>query len=927
MHGFWHRGKRIEVQVARWGLAALAVAALGSSSCAAHSAPRGAPRAADALAVETGATQDGTAHDGGAREQGPPAGTPVAASAPRRKAASDAPAGDANLSSALLLAAGPMPPPGLSSARDGERQRERQLALEALRSHGNALGAERLRAELRARLHAPAAERDWEAAAYVVGALRLAPLARDVAAGLDSDGRRAAVARRALHGMFGVWFEDRADFAPFEAIEDPTAIEPYATWLARQALVQEQRLADLWRLDPRSIEPYLGHVSPALRRKAAAALSNAVGESTLDSAFAAPLLFARAQSEHDGRAFCDQVDALTDVLQGSSAESEFVLAARAWLNSVGRDGPPEWMHCVARALAALPAGKPIARDASANGSADPVSPPALVDLDLLLARDAGLDHGDVDVRIGLIEAVRGLVARSAYRPSQADPAGRRVVARMIAIAGSPEQPTSARSAAAAALADLASAGDIAELLALLEGARSDAGLRFALLGALARVGVGLGAEDDRSRELARVAVKLLAEADVDVRRRALSLLSDPGVEANVAPVELVRAFAAESSAEMRGQLLALLQRSGRPEDIDTLLGESRLDEHAAISAARAAEVAETLLRLSGDDSERLLRGARCLVRAARLAAATAAAAAPAPQGVGVPVDAARLTRALELVARVAPDAAAALQGADHVWIVERVHELYAGGAVLRGSLPGAEEFLVRLVDVHLPAALAAEATPAAAARGARVLALARVELRAPRASVIETFGEAERLANAAGESALGRAVVRDRARYLAAAGSGAGALVDFRALLRGDAEAASGGAPMLHPSDLRTAAALARAEPPGTAEAALDAYGFARALVQHRAWRSEAPGLRQQDLVQLAECALASGDTAAMAQVHKELAELPTSPESAANGADRDPTQPLWAGLVGREEWRAALLDLDRRLAARLGAPPSNGGG
>lgn len=924
MHGLWHRGKRLEGQVARWCRGALLVAAFGSSSCAAQSAPAQIAPIPRAVAVEASAAQED-----GPLDQGSPAGTPVAANAPRRTSAADAPAVDANLSASLLLAAGPMPPPGLSSARDGERQRERQLALEALRSQGIALGAERLRAELRARLHAPAAERDWEAAAYVVGALRLAPLARDVAAGLDSGGRRAAVARRALHGLFGVWFEDRADFAPFEAIDDPAAIEPYAAWLARQALVHEQRLAELWRLDPRSIEPYLGHVSPALRRKAAVALSNAVGESTLDSAFAAPLLFARAQSEHDGRAFCDQVDALTDVLQGSSAESEFVLAARAWLNAVGREGPPEWMHCVARALAALPAGTPPARDAAAangaaNGAASPTSPPALVDLDLLLARDAGLDHGDVDVRIGLIEAVRGLVVRSAYRPTQADPAGRRVVARMVAIAGSPKQPTSARSAAAAALADLASAGDISELLVLLEGAREDAGLRFALLGALARVGVGLGAQDDRSRELARVAVTLLAEPDADVRRRALSLLSDPGVEANVAPGELVRAFGAEPSAELRGQLLALLQRSGRAEDVDTLLAQTRLEEHAAISAARAAEVAETLLRLSGDHSERLLRGARSLVRAARLAAANAAAAAP---GVDVPMDAARLTRALELVARVAPEAAAALQPADQAWIVERVHELYAGGAVLRGSLPRAEEFLVRLVDVHVPAALAADPAPAAQARVARVVALARVELRAPRAAVIESFGGAERLAKAAGESSLERAVVRDRARYLAAAGSGAGALVDFRALLRADAQAGPGAAPMCHPSDLRAAAALARAEPPGTAEAALDAYGFARALVQHRAWRNEAPGLRQQDLVQLAETALASGDTAAVAQVREDLAGLPIAPENAAAGAERDPTQPLWAGLVGRDEWRTALVELERRLAARLGTPPPNAGG
>lgn len=923
MHGLWHRGKRFEGLAARLCRAALLVAGLGSSSCAAHSAPTEFAPVPRAVAVEASAAQEE-----GPLDQGAAAGTPVAANAPRRDAVPDVPAGDANLSASLLLAAGPMPPPGLSSARDGERQRERQLALEALRSHGIALGAERLRSELRARLHAPAAERDWEAAAYVVGALRLAPLARDVAAGLDSGGRRAAVARRALHGLFGVWFEDRAEFAPFEAIDDPAAIEPYAAWLARQAVVQEQRLAELWRLDPRAIEAYLGHVSPTLRRKAAVALSNAVGESTLDSAFAAPLLFARAQSEHDGRAFCDQVDALSDVLQGSSAESEFVLAARAWLNAVGREGPPEWMHCVARALAALPAGTSPARDAALeNGGADATSPPALVDLDLLLARDAGLDHGDVDVRIGLIEAVRGLVVRSAYRPSQADPAGRRVVARMVAIAGSPKQPTSARSAAAAALADLASAGDISELLVLLEGARADAGLRFALLGALARVGVGLGAEDDRSRELARVAVVLLAEPDADVRRRALSLLSDPGVEANVAPGELVRAFGTEGSAELRGQLLVLLQRSGRAEDVDSLLAQTRLEEHAALSAARAAEVAETLLRLSGDDSERLLRGARCLVRGARLAAANAATASPVPLGVEVPVDAARLTRALELVTRVAPEAAAALQPADQLWIVERVHELYAGGAVLRGPLPRAEEFLVRLVDVHVPAAQAADPAPAVAARGARVVALARAELRAPRANVIESFGGAERLAKAAGDSALERAIVRDRARYLAAAGSGAGALVDFRALLRSDAQAAPRTAPMLHPADLRAAAALARAEPPGSAEAALDAYGFARALVQHRAWRSEAPGLRQQDLVQLAECALASGDTAAVAQVREDLAGLPTAPESAANGADRDPTGPLWAGLVGREEWRTALVDLERRLAARLGTPPPNGGG
>ncbi len=811
----------------------------------------------------------------------------------------------------LALAAGRPPPPGLSSVREAERQRERQTQLDALRAHRDALGPGRFVAQIERMLLEPADETQWQAAAFAAGGLGLVELLPRVAAGLDLPGRRAAAARRALHAGLGIWFEDRAAFEPFARLADPRAVEPFQRQLGRLEAVHEQRLGELWRADPRAIESGLNHVSPALRRRAATALANAVGASTLDSAFAAPLLLGRARGEHDGRALCSQLDALTDVLQGSAPSSPLVNQSRELLQVLAREGPPDVLHCVARALAALPWSAVGA--ASADG---PDLSEAFDALGALLARGGAEGGLDADVRIGLIEAVRGLALRSAYQPGMASSSGRRMAARLVAIVGDPIEAPAARRAAAAALSDLAGDDQIETLVGLLESARGDLPLRFALLGTLTRVAIDLEPADPRAAELARVGLALLAESDVDLRRRALALLGDGAIEGALDVAALARQVAGESNLELRGQMLSLLRRSAGASELPVLLQSDSLAGYAASSAARAAEVSDLVVALAAGDGELLFAGAQQLAESARIAANGTLA----PLGCVVAHEPGRLVRALELVARLDPAAATALPERAHCAVVDWVHNLVAGSPRLGGTLSDGVAFMTRLLDVHLPAAALAGASGAPA-----VLERVRARVMAERERPGESAGRAFDSALAsAGDGDLFRAILRDRARHQFARGDRVASLVDLRSLARMDLGAGalgSAAARLLDPTDLRRAYGLIAEGSADDASVAAEVFDFAQLAVTHPAWPLEPVDGRRLDLFTLGESALRSGDPARRVFARGQLAGL--TPWMGLHDVAPDEEGKAWRGLVGETAWRNTLYFLAERLAVAAADDPT----
>jgi hypothetical protein len=157
-------------------------------------------------------------------------------------------------------------------------------------------------------------------------------------------------------------------------------------------------------------------------------------------------------------------------------------------------------------------------------------------------------------------------------------------------------------------------------------------------------------------------------------------------------------------------------------------------------------------------------------------------------------------------------------------------------------------------------------------------------------------------------------VLRDRARFRAAANECVKAMSDYRRLFEaGDAADALLGIPDLR-SAVELLGRLGEAGGQGTTTTASEACGLLCRLVARSAWRAEPAAVRMQDLRDWVRTALDSADLASLRRVEAALTDLPLT--QLETQLDREPA-PIWFGLTRDPAWFQELLDL--RIQARLG--------
>jgi hypothetical protein len=159
------------------------------------------------------------------------------------------------------------------------------------------------------------------------------------------------------------------------------------------------------------------------------------------------------------------------------------------------------------------------------------------------------------------------------------------------------------------------------------------------------------------------------------------------------------------------------------------------------------------------------------------------------------------------------------------------------------------------------------------------------------------------------------AVLRDRARFWAAANERLRALADYRRLF----EAGDAAEPWLAIPDLRSSIELlGRLDATGASgspASAREACDLHARLVAREAWRSEPAAVRMQDLREWVLAGLECRDPARLARIEAALSSLPLT--QAAHSEALSPA-PLWFGLTREAPWFQELLDLRARVRLSL---------
>lgn len=749
----------------------------------------------------------------------------------------------------------------------------------------------------------------WAAAARTAASLSLFEAAPRIAAGLDSARpRREVAARRALFVLYGRWLSDRGAFETLGGsavgCHDPALRE---TLRQRDQLAQD-RLAALLELDPARGLGLLEDVDPRTRAAAAAALARGVAASTLERNEAIEALADRLEREADPAAFDAALSGLLDLVGGFPPEHPMLGRLR---DALAARVDPDWQHLtpsVVHGLAALPW-----RTDSTDGPASLARAAEWLDIELEELTVPGR-LVEPDALVAALQASRTTLERAQREGLSLEGAGETLRAVVVARLDDPSEAPSVRSVCGRVLASIAGPEDVERVALVLDDPNATTELRYNLLGTLARLAADLPPTDPRAIRARARLEKALSDPVADLRSRALGLLLSepmrPLVRRSSGP-RLVQRLAEETNPELRGQLLELLALAGGPKDADALLDGPAFESLVQADPALRTRLVATLTTLVDGDAVRRVRIARRLL----------ALDDPTSR-------VRRLQQALELVAALDPQAARSLAPADHADIVRWARELRAASG---GPLALPEDgtgLLHQLIEIHVPGASAAQGQPDAASVETLALFLADLYKREPEAVAVEEvlarFDEALALARERPDGALSPGLVlRDRARFLVAAGDADAALADYRAAIEQDRartpeEGAVPGWLSLDLSDLRTLADLLARE--GTPAAAREAAGVLERLLARPAWRQEPPAVRLQDLRRLTEHALASADPDLVSAAREFLAGLPPLPAEGAPPPVVDPSRPF-SDLVADRATHAALLEF----AARLGEPGSKG--
>lgn len=792
-------------------------------------------------------------------------------------------------------------PPCVPAARRAELDLARSAAMDAL--------AQRPFQEstLGAILRGPETSDElWAAAARAAGKLGIYALVDPIAAELEPGAPppRVAAARSALHDLYGRWFETTEALAPFRRAvkggEGTRLLLESQAW--EEARSRERLLADLAH-DPAGAVAWLGDPDPKVRAGAARLLGGLFARAAPESGTALEALVAHLELELDARAFHDGLEAAVVPLERAEPQNAVLGRLRALLATLVRAPLDPRQPSAAVTLARLPW-----RDTGALDGAH-----VLVGLDTLgyalgtlAAGDRARGVNDPDALVVVLGAVRALSDRAtaaglsgALRDSHAREA-------VFAILSDPAQAPAARSTAAGMLGPFCSGEDGPRLAEVLRDPRADTAVQHALLGSLKVVLAGLPPTDEGARALVGALGELTGAADLDLRRRALALCADPALAGHVQrldPAFLLRRLAQEQSPESAADLLRLVARIGNAELLGPVLSMPNFDGQAA-DPERLTLLTTTI--------EALVQGAprRAMAAALRLAGSGEEAG-----------NLMRLRHALRLVARLDPAAALALEPTEQRAICDWVWRLSRAGTSPADVVQEGRGFVRRVLDVHLPRAAlepVREAGEFGPFEGAHLAALLRADLflagnGGTKSQVEAAFEAAARLAP---EGAGPLTLLRDRARFRAAANEGVKAMADYRRLMVDAPET-------LGLPDLRTAVGLVErlSEPAGRGQPASqrEASDLLRRIVERPAWRAEPATVRMQDLRSLVTATVAGRERERLAWLEARLAELPlTQAETppTTSGAEGEPA--LWLGLTREPGWLQELLDLRARVRLAL---------
>lgn len=802
-----------------------------------------------------------------------------------------------------LWRAGRSIPPGLAATRAAEVEAARARAGIELRR--TLTPAERAR--LAAWLEDPATPRElWSAAARCVVVLEAYDLAPRVARALapEADLVRGAAARTSLHALYGRWFRTPEEVAPFLATVEggPGTRLLVGALLEEEARSRERLLAEL-ELRPAGAAAWLGDPDPAVRSGAARVLARSLAGGGGEAAPLAALV-AHLEGEPDARAFHEALLACAAPLERMEVDHPVSLRLRALLVDLARAGGEPRALTLAQVLARLPWRTGGARDLGHVLTAvDALGALARA----LTAAERLRGTREPDALVAVLASTRQLCGVARAGGLRGELRGGSAREALLALLLDERQESAVRAAAAAALGLQAEPGDALELARVLSDPSSPAAVRHALLGALGELLPELGPQAGRA-ELAGALASQIGAADADLRRRALALLAEPGLEPVARALEgelLAARLALETNREALLALLALIGRYGPPSVLAPALAAPSLEGLCCDPG-----LLETLVPALAAVARRGEAGLVAL--AERLAA--------------VRCEATRLQclrHALALAAELSDAEAHDLSAEQHAALSTWVWLALRAGVGPR-ELPGAGgAFLRRVVEVHLPRGAAAEPGPRQLGvfESTHLAAVLRAELcltaaggQAPARPAVEGAFE-ESFARA--PDALTRwLVLRDRARFRAAAGEGVKALADYRRLVEAGPEAEA----LLALPDLRAAFALLGRLDVTVGEArgasASEACALLTRIVLRPEWQAEPAAVRLKDLQDWVRAGLAEGRPESLRRIEEALADLPQTPGE--TRSERVPP-PLWLGLTRESDSLRTLLDLRAQVRARLG--------
>ncbi|MFT5052044.1 MAG: hypothetical protein ACI8QZ_003475 [Chlamydiales bacterium] len=842
---------------------------------------------------------------------------------------------------ALILRAGTRVPPGVNAARASLRQSTRDdavalLALEMERSKAaHELWLVRISELLE---QGPLIDEDLRCAAMgAVGELRAYALAPRVALHLDDAVPRIQTAAAA--SLFVVYRLRFDSFAGFEA-EWPRLIEmsddpPFLRELEAEQVRARALVLRLIALSPDEVIGWLQDPDPIIRSEAAEALSRFVGEGKVGVPDAIEAMLEQLESEIDAQAFHALLHNLTDLLGGSPPGSASVVLLRGVLDRVGERRQRDLSGPILRALSRMPwDSDPASGEQSLDSGAR-----RLVEL-----FGSVVDRGrplDPDLILMGIDAIETLCVRESPTEAWSD-LTQPVRVGLEYLLNEYRGPEEVRLAVAGAYSGLLG-DDVERILALLAGEHDFNALRYELLGALGRILPGIELDEARTRTILETLLVLTDGDQPDLCRRALEVLTSDVFTPRVAAVgsragsdALVERLEYETDEELRSLLLMLLGSFERPALVERLLLSPFFDDWTQGGSRNISEMAKALMSLAGDDAQVVMRAAERLLVDKKWERQADSQLV-------------RLESALSLVASLSEEAARTLPADKHATMVRWALELREkGGARLAGT-PAGGGVLERLVQVHLPGG---ESVVEGPKRAWALLSGDHFLARPDGSSVRDVSARYREAAARLDSTKLEYAIlIRDEARFLVRVDQPLEALHAYsnlrglehalRAAAAADDERVGGaddddteGAipvddPVAEPietlfelSDLRDLASLTAGVGEQEIEqraAARDAFQLGLELVERAGWRAEPGTVRLQDLRNLADRARRSRSPALIAQVQASFSDLPeqSTPEPVpvegeeATRADASGMPlPLWGGLVDREDWHSALLEL-----------------